>query len=382
MSFDRTKPYNDLPTLPPPVEVETKAVLKRVISARAALAALKADGSTIPNQAMLVNSLILQEAQASSEIENILTTNDALFRAFAAPTGRVDPATKEVLRYRQALWAGYEALGADAPLTTDVFVRIVQTITDSDISIRDRPGTVIKNLRNNAVIYTPPDGEALIRGKLRELQTFMGAEDGMDPLVRLALVHYQFEAIHPFVDGNGRTGRIVNILFLVRKGLLDLPALYLSKYIIDHKTEYYRLLTGVTEQGAWEPWIMFMLAAVEETAVLTRVRIDEIRALMDATVDRARRLLPSRVYSKELIEILFAQPYTKVRFLVDAGIAQRQTAAEYLKELARVGILRPEREGREVLYQNVALYELLSKDMSTASTHPQYVSMYGALIDT
>ncbi len=381
MSYDSTKPYNDLPPLPPSVEVETKAVLKGVIAARAALAALKAQGAAIPNQAMLINSLVLQEAQASSEIENILTTSDALFKAFTSPTGRVDPATKEVLRYRQALWAGFEAVKVDASLTTEVFIRIVRTITDTDISVRDKPGTVIKNLRNNAVIYTPPEGASLIHEKLGELERFIRTQDDTDPLVRLALVHYQFEAIHPFVDGNGRTGRVVNILYLVLKGLLDMPILYLSKYIIDRKTEYYRLLTQVTERGAWEPWVLFMLRAVEETASITRARIEGIRELLNDTAEKARRLLPRRVYSKELIEILFAQPYVKARFLVDAGIAQRQTAAEYLKELARIGILKPEREGREVLYQNVALYELLSKDMSTPATHQRYASMYGAPVD-
>jgi Fic family protein len=382
MSYDRTKPYNDLPPLPPALEVETKAVLKGVIVARAALAALKAKGAAIPNQGMLINSLVLQEAQASSEIENILTTSDALFKAFTSPTGRVDPATKEVLRYRQALWAGFEALRVDASLTTEVFIRIVRTITDSDISVRDKPGTIIKNLRNNAVIYTPPEGAQLIHEKLGELERFIRAEDDMDPLVRLALVHYQFEAIHPFVDGNGRTGRVISILYLVLKGLLDMPILYLSKYIIDQKTEYYRLLTQVTERAAWEPWVLFMLRAVEETASITQARIEGIRELLNDTAEKARRLLPSRVYSKELIEVLFAQPYVKARFLVDAGIAQRQTAAEYLKELARIGILKPEREGREVLYQNTALYGLLSKDMSTPATHQRYASMYGAPVDT
>lgn len=382
MTYDPRRPYNELPPLPPAVDVETKAVLKRATSAQVALAELKGAGATIPNQAMLVNSLILQEARASSEVENILTTNDALFRAFAAGTSRVDAVTKEVLRYREALWAGYEALKADAALTTDAFIRIVQTIKQDDASIRGDPGTHIFNRVNGAVVYTPPDGEALIRTKLRELEKFIHSRDGMDPMVKLALVHYQFEAIHPFSDGNGRTGRIINILFLILKDLLDLPVLYLSKSIIDRKADYYRLLGGVTERGAWEPWILFMLAAVEETAVFTRKRVAAIRDLLAATIAEARALLPSRVYSKELIELLFNQPYVKAQFLVDGGIAQRQTAAVYLRELERAGILRSEKVGRENLYLNVALFDLLSSNASTATTRPRYASMYGDLVDT
>jgi Fic family protein len=381
MTYDPRQPFNDLPPLPPTVEVETKAVLKRAAAARVALAELKGAGGTIPNQAMLVNSLVLQEAQASSEVENILTTNDALFRAFAASTGRVDVATKEVLRYRQALWAGYEALRVDVSLTTDVFIHIVQTIKEDGKSIRSEPGTAIFNRVNGAVIYTPPSGESLIRAKLRDLEEFIRSRDDMDPLVKLALVHYQFEAIHPFPDGNGRTGRIINTLFLVLKGLLDLPVLYLSKAIIDKKAAYYRLLGAVTEGGAWEPWTLFMLAAIEETAVFTRERIGAIHELMEATVAEAKQLLPRRVYSKELIELLFNQPYTKAQFLVEAGIARRQTAAEYLRELERVGILRSEKVGRENLYLNKALLGLLSSNVSMASTGSKYASMYGDAID-
>ena len=222
----------------------------------------------------------------------------------------------------------------------------------------------------------------MIRAKLRELEEFIRSKDDMDPLVKLALVHYQFEAIHPFSDGNGRTGRIINILFLVLRGLLDIPVLYLSKAIIDQKTDYYRLLGGVTERGAWEPWILFMLAAVEETAVFTQERIAAIRDLLAATIAEAKRVLPSRVYSKELIELLFNQPYVKAQYLVDAGIARRQTAAVYLRELERVDILRFEKVGRENLYLNVALLTLLSSNVSTTSTRPRYASMYGDLVDT
>jgi Fic family protein len=223
------------------------------------------------------------------------------------------------------------------------------------------PGTAVANAATGAVIYTPPEGEAVIRDKLKNLEDFIHAEDDLDPLIKLALIHYQFEAIHPFADGNGRTGRIINILFLVQNGLLDLPVLYLSKSIIEQKNDYYRLLRQVSEKGLWEPWILFMLKAVKDTATFTRERTMAIRALMNTTMEKAKEKLPARVYSKELIETIFRQPYTKGQFLVDAGIAKRQTAAEYLKELERIGILKPHKIGKETLFLNVDLYGLLSK---------------------
>ena len=360
MAFDPKIPYNDLPPLPPKSDVETKAILKKTIAARSALAELKGLGKTLPNQALLLDSLVLQEAKASSEIENIITTSDALFRAFTAKTKQVDPATKEVLRYREALWKGYNILKDRPVLTTNLFVELVQTIKEHSGGIRRMPGTIVANAATGVVIYTPPEGEAVIRDKLKNLEDFIHAEDDMDPLIKLALIHYQFETIHPFADGNGRTGRIINILFLVLTGLLDLPVLYLSKSIIENKNDYYCLLRQVTEKGLWEPWILFMLKAIEETAVFTRERTLAIRGLMTETMEKARGRLPARVYSKELIETIFRQPYTKGQFLVDAGIAQRKTAAEYLKELEKIGVLKAIKIGRETLYLNVGLYDLLS----------------------
>lgn len=361
MTFDPKVPYNNLPPLPPRKDVETNLVLKKTIAARSALAELKGLGETIPNQALLVDSLILQEARASSEIENIVTTTDALFRAFTAKTTQVDPATKEVLRYREALWEGYSALKKRPVLSTNLFIKLVQTIKEHSGGIRRVPGTAIVNETTGKIVYMPPEGETIIRDHLKNLQEFIHAEDDLDPLVKLALVHYQFEAIHPFSDGNGRTGRIINILFLIHRGLLDLPVLYLSKAIIERKSDYYRLLRQVTEKEQWEPWILFMLQAVEETADFTRQRILAIRTLMSDTMDTARAKLPARVYSKELIETVFRQPYTKGQFLVDTGIAKRQTAAEYLKELEKIKILKAHKIGKETLYLNVGLYELLSK---------------------
>lgn len=360
MSFNPTQPYNELPLLPPKVDLESKAVLRKTISASRALAELKGLGQTIPEQALLINSVILQEAKASSEIENIITTNDKLFQAFTAKNGRFDPATKEVLRYREALWLGFDELRNRKVLTTNVFVRIVQTIRQNRAGIRDVPGTALQT-PNGKIIYTPPEGKALIQDRLRNLEDYIHAKDNVDPLIKMAVVHYQFEAIHPFSDGNGRTGRIINSMFLVLKDLLELPVLYLSKYIIEHKTEYYRLLRRVTEDHDWEPWILYMLDAVEQTAVFTRKKIIAIRNLMLETMELARGKLPHRVYSKELIELLFRQPYTKVKFLVDANIAERKTAAEYLKQLESIEILQRRKIGREVLYLNTKLYELLAQ---------------------
>ncbi len=361
MPWNPLIPYNELPLLPPQADIETKIILKKTIEARSALAELKGVGYTIPNQAILVDSLILQESKASSEIENIITTNDKLYQAFTAKTGNIDPATKEVLRYREALWRGYNHLKQRPFLSTNLFVELVQIIREHSDGIRNLPRTVIQNTATGEILYTPPEGEEVIRDKLQNLEVFIHTDDAIDPLVKLALIHYQFEAIHPFTDGNGRTGRILNILFLVQKELLELPVLYLSKYIIEHKSDYYRLLRGVTAEALWEPWILFMLEAVSQTAVFTRERIMAIRRLLDATMEKAKRKLPSRVYSKELLELIFKQPYTKGQFLVDAGIAERKTAAEYLKWLEKAGIMKGIKVGREVLYLNMELYDLLSQ---------------------
>jgi Fic family protein len=249
MVFAPRVPYNDLPPLPPRVEIETKAVLKKVASAGRSLAELKGLGATIPNQSILVNSLVLREAKASSEIENIVTTNDALFKAFTAKSSKIDPATKEVLQYREALWEGFKELKKRGLMTTNLFIKMVQTIVRNRAGIRVLPGTAIKNTKTGEVLYTPPLGEGVIREKLKNLEEYIHGNDETDTLIKLAIIHYQFEAIHPFYDGNGRTGRIINSLFLVQKGLLDLPVLYLSKYIIGNKSDYYTLLRAVTRRN-------------------------------------------------------------------------------------------------------------------------------------
>lgn len=361
MTFDPLKPYNDLPDLPPDYDIETKATLKKAISANRALAELKGLGMTLPDQSILINSIILQEARVSSEIEQVVTTNDALYRAMAMPSdANIDPATKEVIRYREALWTGFKNLTERSILATNDFIRIANTLKMNESGIRKIAGTVLSNPVSGAVIYTPPDGEDIIRQKLGNLEDYIHAEDNVDPLLKMAVIHYQFEAIHPFHDGNGRTGRILNILYLVQQKLLNEPVLYLSRYIIDNKTEYYKALRAVTEKHEWESWILFMLDAVEQTAIMTRQRINGIRKLFNEATDFFRDSLP-KIYSRELLELLFAHPYVKVQNVVDAGIAKRQTAASYLRELQEGGYLRSIRIGRENIFINIELFNLLSK---------------------
>lgn len=354
--YNPNEPYNDLPLLPPKMELETKKVLKQSIAATRVLAELKGRANEIPNQSMLINAITLQEAKDSSEIENIVTTDDNLYQAFSANTNTTDAQTKEVLRYRQALWEGYNNLDM-RPLSTNTFISIVQTIKENNAGIRKTTGTRITG--NNKTIYTPPEREKVIRDLLKNLEDFIHSENGIDDLVRLAVMHHQFEAIHPFPDGNGRTGRVLNILYLVEKGLLDAPILYLSKYIIENKNQYYTKLRAVTEKEDWEGWILYMLKGIEETAKYTLEKINAINTLMDETIAIAKEKLPSRVYSKELVELLFEQPYCKVKFLVDKGIAKRQTAAEYLQELEKIGILKSQKVGVENLFLNVNLFEIL-----------------------
>lgn len=359
MKYNPDKPYNDLPPLPPAVDFESKAVLRKAITASRALAELKGLGQTIPNQSLLVNSLLLQEAKASSEIENIITTDDALFKASTAKTAQVDSETKEVLHYREAVWKGYDIILKRPVLSTNLFIELVQTIKKNKAGIRNTIGTKICNKTTNKVIYTPPEGESLIRDKLKFLEEFIHSEDELDPLIRLALIHYQFEAIHPFSDGNGRTGRIINILFLVQNKLLELPVLYLSKGIIEHKDEYYRLLKNITVKGEWKPWVLYILKNVETTAIFTRERILGIRDLMFDTMEKCKKELPKRVYSKDLIELIFHQPYTKIGLLVDAGIASRNVASNYLQELIKIGVLEKEKIGNEFIFLNKKLFDLL-----------------------
>ena len=359
MPFDRNKPYNDLPDLPPHADLETKPVLRACISAYRALAELKAAGEWIPDQGMLINAIPLQEAKASSEIENIVTTQDELFKAELNEGVDANPNAKEVLRYRTALWKGFNSL-RDKPMGINLFRSVCGTILDNEADVRKISGTVIKNTSTHEVFYTPPLGEQVILDKLSALERYVHADDEVDPLIRLALIHYQFEAIHPFHDGNGRTGRIVNILYLVEKRLLSIPVLYLSRHIIEHKADYYLRLREVTEEGHWEPWVLFMLQAVRETASGTTEKIRRIRESFEKTTGICRAQMPG-AYSRELVELLYRQPYCRIDVLVKNGIASRQTASKYLRRLEELNVLKGHKHGREIIYLNRELLEILTQ---------------------
>ncbi|MCU0316142.1 MAG: Fic family protein [Fimbriimonadaceae bacterium] len=357
--LDRSSPHNSLPPLPPAIEIETKRTLKKAIGANKALAELKMAGHLIPNQSVLLRAIVLQEAKLSSEIENVFTTNDELYRALGEDVEKTDPATKEVLRYQEALWHGFKHLQNGGRVTVELFLDVVNLIKQSSMTVRSHTGTKIVNNRTGEVVYSPPEGQGLLLDLLQNLSDYWNQDDGVDPLIKMAVMHYQFEAIHPFSDGNGRAGRVLNILLLCDKGLLDTPILYLSQFIIRNKSAYYDGLLAVTEQDGWEDWILLMLEGIEATAQDTRQRVTKIHGLIEEAMDHARREM-QKGYSKELIELIFSQVYTRISDLEEQGIAKRDAASYYLKELVRIGLLRSLKHGREVLYINQRLLEILS----------------------
>lgn len=361
MAFHPLEPYNELPLLPPVEELESKEILKATITAHKALARLEGSLSNLPNPSILLDSIGLQEAKVSSEIENIITTHDELYQYAVAERSVGNTATKEVLHYKKALWFGYEQVKANELLTTNLFTRLVQIIKENQTGIRTTPGTQIINDKTRNIIYTPPVGEDVIRTKLKNLEAFLNInEDELDPLVKMAVAHYQFEAIHPFGDGNGRTGRIINILYLVQQKLLSIPVLYLSRYILEHRTDYYQLLREVTEEGNWQRWILYMIHALEETSKLTLFKIDEIKDAMTSMGEAIKKELPG-IYSKDLVEVLFQRPYSKRQFLQEAGIVKVKTAGTYLASLEEKGFLRSVELGKEKLYLNMQFLEILKR---------------------
>lgn len=361
MAFHPTEPYNELPGLPPVEDLETREVLKVSIQAHRALALLEGSLSRLPNPAVLLDSIGLQEAKVSSEIENIITTHDELYQYAIADRPVESGATREVLHYKEALWKGYGEVRENGLLTTNLFVGLVQAIKQNGSGIRTVPGTQIINDRTREVIYTPPHGEALIREKLQNLEQFLNLnDDSLDPLVKMAVAHYQFEAIHPFGDGNGRTGRIVNILYLVQQGLLSQPILYMSRFILDNRQDYYRLLREVTEHGNWQSWIIYMIKAVAETSHMTQRKIEDIHEAMDSFAAFMKKELPG-MYSRELVDVLFHHPYSKRQFLEQAGIAKAKTAGGYLSALEDKGVLKSIQLGREKLYLNLEFLEILKR---------------------
>jgi len=355
--FDRNIPYNDLPLLPPKTEIETKNILRKTISAGRALAQLNGILLNLPNPTLFLDTIYLQEAKASSEVENIITTNDELYKYWVADKKIENSATKEVLSYKEALWLGLEELKARPFITTNLCIKIVQCIKQNDASIRNTPGTTLSNVQVK-VVYTPPSGEKVIREKLSNLEKFINENETIDPLIKMAILHYQFEAIHPFSDGNGRTGRILLLLYLKLSGLLDIPAIYLSEYIINNKNEYYRCLREVTENNNWEAYILYMLDMIEETSNKGLNRLNKITAAMEQTAKEIKSKLP-KIYSKDLIEILFRLPYTKRQHLIDENIGNLKTVGNYLIALEEHGFLTSEKVGKEKLYLNKRLLEIL-----------------------
>lgn len=356
------RPNNDLAELPPRQNLETSRVLKAAIAANRELAQLKGFCSLLPNESILLNSIILQEARASSEIENIITTHDDLYRALVVDYQSIEPTTKEVLNYRSAIWKGFELFKKSEALTTNLIVAIQEELEGNNAGIRTLPGTALVNDATGETIFTPPDNETTIRRLLANLEEYLNTEiHPVDPLIRMAIAHYQFESIHPFYDGNGRTGRILNVLYLVKEGLLDSPILYLSRNIIRDKGMYYRLLQEIRTRDAWEEWVVYVLGLVEGTAKDTLETIRQIVELMDKTIEYTRQKLPKTSYSKELIEAVFAQPYTKIEHLVQRGIAERRTASKYLQQLEELQILTSTKEWKQKIYINRQLVDLLKQ---------------------
>ena len=364
--YDRNNPYNDLPLLPPDDEqIVTVEVLKALNNANKALAELKGLARKLSNQSMLVNTIALREAKASSEIENIFTTEDELYKTLTADESKINKNAKEVLRYREALWKGYNGIKNEGKVTIESLIKIYQVIQNVNDGIRPpQTETIIKKrgsgLLSGEVIYTPPRGKQVINEKLNNLIEYINDDNkfNYDPLIKLAVSHYQFEAIHPFRDGNGRVGRILSILLMNQKDLLDTPILYLSAYIIQRKDDYYRLLSEVTSHRQWENWMIYMLNAVKETSIYTINKIEEIDRLYDRTLKLIEEKLPH--IRKEIVEKLFEQPYTSPKRLLNKNLKSLNTAKKYLGQLEELGILVPEKIGKEIVYLNIDLYDLLS----------------------
>ncbi len=365
--FDRNKPYNDLPLLPPTGEIIDVAVLLQWGLASRALAELNRNILRLPNPNMIINTIALQEAKSSSEIENIFTTSEDLYKALSdtANQEKTNPATKEVIRYREALWAGYQDIKKSGKIELSTIIGICQKVKNTAQGIRPPQSLVFikrgdSEFRAGEIIYTPPRGKGMVEEKLANLVDYLNDTDlhPVDPLIKMAIAHYQFEAIHPFSDGNGRTGRILNLLYLVNQNLITHPVLYLSKYIIDHKDQYYHTLGAVTQQAAWKPWITFMMQAVEQTSKHSNHLIDAIISQMQATLEYGKKEL--KWYNRELNEALFAQPYLKAKVIENVlQKTSRTTITKYLSELTSLGILTPKEVGNQVFYINVDLIRIL-----------------------
>ena len=366
---DRNTPWNNLPPLPIRKELYQKIeILEKLGEAKAALARLQGRSIVIPNQGLLINTISLQEAKISSAIENIFTTDDELYKAYSDQNTETTGASKEVLRYREALWSGYNYLKQNNKFNQDYFIQVFQEIKQTTDSIR--PGFLNTSIKQGGtgpnagkIIYTPPKGESVINEKLDNLVNFLNDDEqyNIDHLLKMAIAHFQFEAIHPFRDGNGRTGRILNIHYLTNKGLLDVPILFLSRYILDHKDDYYAGLMGVSQRGNWTGWLLFMLRAIEHTSNITFHKINEIVSVKDSILEFVKKDDRKFRNPNALIELLFTQPFTKVKQLVDAGIYAENTARDYLNKLCEMQVLeKKEIEGHHY-YLNLELYRILAE---------------------
>jgi len=346
-------------TFPLTQTIETKKVLKKTISANRALAKLNGVAKIIPNQNILINSLVLQEAKDSSEIENIITTHDELYRA-GLDMASVANEAKEVQHYRQALLKGFDLVQENGLLLKRDIVTIQKELEQNDAGVRRQSGTNLKNAATGEVVFTPPQDFEVIESLLVNLEQYINEPNDIDPLVNMTIIHYQFETIHPFYDGNGRTGRIINILYLILKELLDIPILYLSSYIIQNKADYYRLLQEVRTKDNWEEWILYMLDGVEKTSLETIELVNGIHNLMGEVKNEIKEKLP-KIYSKDLVEILFKNPYTKIDFLVDDLDITRKTASKYLNGLEKIGILKNIQIKNSKFFVNKELFDMLKK---------------------
>lgn len=357
--FNPSKPNNDLSFLPPDTsKTETVQILKQESKASAAIAELKGIAHIIPNQAILINAIVLQEAKDSSEIENIITTKDDLYKAVSSAVTKITPATKEVMFYREALYIGFQKVKQRGILSINDIIEIQKILIKNDAGIRTTQGTALVNDKTNEVIYTPPQSCDVIQRLLKNFVEYLNDEE--TSLVKMAVLHYQFETIHPFYDGNGRTGRIVNMLYLILKGYLDIPILYLSSYIIKNKSLYYELLLGVTKDNNWEKWILYILTGIEQTAKETIVKIKSIRELLEKTIETVKEKA-SKIYSKELVETLFVNPYCKVEFITKSVNVERKAASRYLHQLEEIGVLKSYKIGKENIFINTELIELLKQ---------------------
>jgi Fic family protein len=350
-----------IPLLPLDFDIESKTIMKKTALARSALAEMKGAALSIPNQSILINTLSLQEAKDSSAIENIITTHDELYQADYLKNQFKTIASKEVHKYAEALRWGFETVKEKGFLSNNHLIEMQATIEENDAGFRKVPGTALKNEQTGEVVYTPPQSHDEVLEHMANLESFINNDElsDWDPLVKMAIIHHQFESIHPFYDGNGRTGRIINILYLVKEGMLNLPILYLSRYINQNKGNYYRLLQKVRTENAWEEWVRYILEGVEQTSMQTITIIEGIKELMKVHKQRIRTELP-KIYSQDLLNNLFKHPYTKIDFVIEEAGVSRKTAAKYLNQLDELGIVSKQKIWKDNYYVNTDLYTLLN----------------------